>query len=101
MTVLARLPGLPLTLDGPALDRLMPLHLWLDGQGMIRSLGPTLRKLLADQHALGQPVGQIFSLRRPQEPTDMAQMRARVGARLQMVLPPRSVSVIRLSSVAP
>ena len=86
MTVLARLPALPLTLDGPALDRLMPLHLWLDGQGMIRSLGPTLRKLLTDQHALGQPVGQIFSLRRPQEPTDMAQMRARVGARLHLAL---------------
>ena len=86
MTVLARLPALPLTLDGPALDRLMPLHLWLDGQGMIRSLGPPLRKLLADQHALGQPVGQIFSLRRPQEPTDMAQMRARVGARLHLAL---------------
>ena len=86
MTVLARLPAVPLTLDSPALDRLMPMHLWLDGQGLIRSVGPTLRKLVADQVLLGQPVGQIFSLRRPTQDTGVAELRARIGARLHLAL---------------
>ena len=36
--------------------------------------------------ALGQPVGESFSLRRPLEPTGMDQMRARIGARLHLAL---------------
>lgn len=86
MTCATRLPIAPLTLDSPALDRLMPMHLRLDAQGAIRSVGPTLAKLLPQGGVMGQPVGRIFALRRPQSPTRMEDLRARIGARLHLAL---------------
>ena len=86
MTVQARLAVAPLTLDAPALDRLMPMHLRLDAQGVIRSVGPTLMKLLPPDGVVGHLVGKVFSLRRPTSLTQMADLRARVGARLHLAL---------------
>ena len=40
----------PPALPAPALDRLLPMHLWLNGAGAILSAGPTLRKLIGTGH---------------------------------------------------
>lgn len=84
MTVAARIPLPLIFLDSPALDRLMPMHLRLDGQGLIRSIGPTLLKLLPEKTVLGEPVGRFFGLRRPTALADLTEMRRRVGARLHL-----------------
>lgn len=86
MTIFARIPMAPVTLESPALDRLMPLHLRLDEQGVIRWVAPTLAKLLPEAGVLGHPVSQVLALRRPAAPTEMADLRARIGARLHVAL---------------
>lgn len=49
-------------IGAPALARLMPMHLVLDGAAVIRSCGPTLRRLLGrDDPGAGDPVGRAFS----------------------------------------
>lgn len=82
MTLAARMPLF--FLDGPALDRLMPMHLRLSGQGRISSVGPTLAKILPEGQGLGQPVGEVFGLRRPAAVADLTELRRRVGARLHL-----------------
>lgn len=82
MTIATRMPLF--VLDGPALDRLMPMHLWLNGQGRISSVGPTLAKLLPGGRALGQPMGNVFGLRRPTAEAEISELRRRVGARLHL-----------------
>jgi diguanylate cyclase (GGDEF)-like protein len=86
MTIQDRLPTAPLILDGHALDRLMPMHLRLDAQGAIRSVGPTLTKLLPPLGVQGRMVGRVFALRRPTSLTQMADLRARIGTRLHLAL---------------
>ena len=95
MTFATRLPMAPLTLDGPALDCLMPMHLRLDAQGAIRSVGPTLLKLLPEAGVMGQMVGRVFSLRRPVSATQMADLRARIGSRLHLALKNDPALVLR------
>lgn len=86
MTIVPRLPMAPLILDSYALDRFMPMHLRLDAQGAIRSVGPTLQKLLPETGVLGQLVGRVFALRRPAALTQMADLRSRIGTRLHLAL---------------
>ena len=57
-----RVPGY--TVSEAALGELMPLFLWLDAGCRIRSIGPTLRKLLGDG-VIGQELDSVFALRRP------------------------------------
>ncbi len=84
MTLATRLPLPLIFLDGPALDRLMPMHLRLDGRGLICSIGPTLLKLLPDSPVLGEPVDKFFGLRRPTANADLTELRRRVGTRLHL-----------------
>ena len=95
MTFATRLPIAPVTLDGPALDRLMPMHLRLDAQGTIWSVGPTLAKLLPAAGVMGQMVGRVFSLRRPVSATQMSDLRARIGSRLHLALKHDPALVLR------
>lgn len=95
MTIVTRLPMAPLVLDGFALNLFMPMHLRLDAQGAIRSVGPTLQKLLPDTGVLGQMVGRVFSLRRPAGLTQMADLRTRIGLRLHLALKNDSSLVLR------
>ncbi len=95
MSYAARLPVAPLMLDGPALDRLMPLHVRLDATGAIRSVGPTLVKLLPAGGVMGRPVDKVFALRRPATATTMADLRSRIGARLHLALNNNPTLVLR------
>lgn len=88
MTLATPVPLPALALDSPALDRLMPMHLRLDGAGVIRSAGPTMEKLLPKAGYIGRPVGQLFTLRRPAIPISFAALQARVGLRIHLALVP-------------
>jgi diguanylate cyclase (GGDEF)-like protein len=69
-----------------ALERLMPLHLILDGEGRITGYGPTLAKLVAGKGLLGQSLFGAFEIRRPAGIVDMDGLRALEGEKLSLSL---------------
>jgi diguanylate cyclase (GGDEF)-like protein len=69
-----------------AMDRLMPMHLTLNADGIITHYGPTLAKLLADQSLLGRSLFEAFDLRRPSGVLTMADLWAQEGEKLQLSL---------------
>lgn len=54
----------PLEFSGQSLGRLMPMFLHVDETGLIRSIGPTLLKLLGT-NIIGCSFDQVFQVRRP------------------------------------
>jgi diguanylate cyclase (GGDEF)-like protein len=86
MTLAVQSPTAALSLEPVAINQLMPMHLRLDAHGIIRSVGPTLAKLLPASSVLGQTVARVFSLRRPAAPMRMVDLRLRIGSRLHLAL---------------
>lgn len=68
-----------------AFDRLMPLHVRLDGAGRITGHGPTLAKLVRG-NLIGTHLFDAFEVRRPAGLTTIAELAARAGERLRLVL---------------
>jgi diguanylate cyclase (GGDEF)-like protein len=66
------------------LARLMPMHLVVDANGTILSAGPTLARLRAPERVEGAQLFDLFSVRRPQGATSMADLAARDGDRLAL-----------------
>lgn len=52
-------------LSDMSLDRLMPMHLLVGPDRCIRQAGPSLRKICGQRALIGQPLTQVFDLRRP------------------------------------
>lgn len=77
-----------------ALDRLMPLHLWLCSAGRIRRAGPTLRKLCEGAPLEGRPLDELFELRRPHHAPGTAGLSCHDGA--QVVLSRRGAAGLTL-----
>ncbi|MCF3974577.1 GGDEF domain-containing protein [Paracoccus salsus] len=50
-------PGQDLVLIRAAMDSLLPMHLWIGLDGRVRSVGPTLRKLIGEG---ADDVGEVF-----------------------------------------
>lgn len=86
----------PLTavrLDAVSLDRLMPLHLVLGTDGIIRTVGPTLEKMFARVPGLagvcgpltGRDFFAVFDVRRPSRITRAADLGSRLGERLTIM----------------
>lgn len=73
-------------LPDAAMDRLMPMHLMVDADGVILHCGPTLAKLLTNQTLVGQSLFDAFDLRRPSGVLTMADLRAQAGEKLQLSL---------------
>ncbi len=71
------------------LDRLMPMYLWLSPEGVVRGVGPTLRKVLREEPR-GRPLRELFQLRRPRDLNWQGDVLQLAGARLhlQLVSPP-------------
>ncbi|WP_406721023.1 MULTISPECIES: GGDEF domain-containing protein [Thioclava] len=59
----APVPRAP-TLSVEALGQLMPMFLWLDGDGTILGMGPTLMKVVGGASALGHSVTDCFQMGR-------------------------------------
>ncbi|MBN2905803.1 MAG: GGDEF domain-containing protein [Rhodobacteraceae bacterium] len=72
-------------LGGAALDRLMPMHLWLGPDGRVRHAGPTLTRL-AGGAVQGLPFGAVMTLRRPHPAPDLGALLQLEGASLKLVL---------------
>lgn len=82
------MPALPpISLMSAALDRLMPLHLRLDGQGRILATGPTLTKLVPDGSLIGTDFLRAFVVRRLTRLTNLDDLRRNLGAELHLSLP--------------
>jgi len=69
-----------------ALDRLMPMHLWLSASAHILACGPTLCKLAPDLPMVGQRFFDRFEVRRPGGISTMAQLQRHAGCRLYLAL---------------
>ncbi|TCP41324.1 GGDEF domain-containing protein [Rhodovulum marinum] len=72
-------------LDGPALGRLMPMHLYLCPEGRVRHAGPTVERL-AGGNLCGRPFAEVVTLRRPRAAADMAGLLALAGLPLKLTL---------------
>jgi diguanylate cyclase (GGDEF)-like protein len=72
------------TLNPAALDRLMPLHLAVAGDGAITGVGMTLAKLFPTEQLVGRSLFDVFALRRLGAITTMDALRARVAQPLSL-----------------
>ncbi|WP_323006752.1 diguanylate cyclase domain-containing protein [Pseudorhodobacter sp.] len=72
-------------IERAALDRLMPMHLWISGKGHIESAGSTLRKAFGAKTLVGGRFFDLFEVRRPGGVFTVEDMRRHDGARLQIV----------------
>lgn len=86
---------LPFTL----LDRLVPLHVCIGHDGRIRSLGPTLRRILGrddgDRTVGGADFFGLFRVHRPSGIRGPADLTRRAGERLQVALAGRAEPMLR------
>jgi diguanylate cyclase (GGDEF)-like protein len=69
-----------------ALSRFMPMHLLLDREERVISLGPTLARVLAGEDKVGVPFHDLFEVRAPSGTTSVAEMLDRAGDRFRLVV---------------
>lgn len=74
-----------LTLTDDVLDRLMPMHVSVDGQGRLRHAGPTIAKILNGANTDAPSMFDLFDFRHPAGVTDFRGLIAQSGARLSLV----------------
>jgi diguanylate cyclase (GGDEF)-like protein len=74
------------TLPTEALSRLMPMHLLLDRDERVISLGPTLSKVLGTPELAGLRFGDLFEVRTPGDSTSVANMLDLAGDRIRLVV---------------
>lgn len=84
-------------LEPSVLGRLMPMALWVDVDGRIRMVGPTLKKLIGET-ALGAAFDQHFELRRVRSSQEAESLRDLVGERLHLI--PRRAQTTILRGIA-
>ncbi len=78
-------PGKPAPeLTDAALERLMPMHLVLSGDGTILKAARTLRRLRPDMRLEGMNFFELFELRRPRGATRVDEMLKAEGGRLSL-----------------
>ena len=86
------------TLPPGMLDLLLPMHLILDADGIIRHAGPTLAKV-AGQALDGLRFDRVFALRRPSDPATAADL-LRHDGRLRLALAGPPAVALRGQAVA-
>ena len=74
----------PISLGAEALDRLMPMHLWVAPDGRIARIGSTLGKMRATEAMLGQPLLDVFEVKRPRSVQTVEDLLSAHGNRLQI-----------------
>jgi diguanylate cyclase (GGDEF)-like protein len=75
----------PIRVGFADLARLMPMHLWIDNNGLIRATGPTLAKLRPEPMG-GLPFFDVFDLRKPLGVTTAADLAGLAGHRILMAV---------------
>jgi diguanylate cyclase (GGDEF)-like protein len=81
-----RVLHLACTLPIEALSRLMPMHLLLDREERIISLGPTLSKVLGGPALAGLRFSDLFEVRTPGDSASVARMLDVAGDRIRLVV---------------
>lgn len=79
-----------LRLGPPALNGLMPMHVALNAEGRITSVGPTMVRLAGDQTLAGSWFFTRFEVRRPGGVVSMRDLAARAGERLHLSFRPQT-----------
>jgi diguanylate cyclase (GGDEF)-like protein len=74
------------TMTNAVLARFMPMHLLLDHDERIVSLGPTLARVLGGPDPLGARFGDLFEVRMPGGAASMAELLDRSGDRIRLVV---------------
>lgn len=72
-------------IEKTALNRLMPMHLWISDDGRVESIGSTLRKAFGGEALEGACFFDLFEVRRPGGVFTVDDLRRHDGARLQIV----------------
>jgi diguanylate cyclase (GGDEF)-like protein len=80
-------------IEKPALNRVMPMHLWISGRGVIESAGGTLRKVFGAEQLEGASFFDLFEVRRPGGVFTVTDMRRLDGERLQIM--PKTASIVQ------
>ncbi|WP_227284795.1 GGDEF domain-containing protein [Boseongicola sp. H5] len=80
------LPDPLVGLSGAALDRLMPLHVWLSPKGQIVRAGPTFRKMVREADIIGGSIFDLMKLKRPRLVSKLPDLMALQGQRLTLML---------------
>lgn len=75
-----------LTLGADVLGRLMPMYLHIGPDGLIRSVGPTMARLLGPASAQGRAFLDFFALRRPRSVQSIEALSTFLGQRLHLQL---------------
>ncbi|MEL6169234.1 MAG: GGDEF domain-containing protein [Pseudomonadota bacterium] len=80
-------PSLPIcSLPEAALDTLMPMHLSVGADGVIRHVGPTIAKMSAPRSYVGRKLEAAFRVRRPMAYTSLADLVSRGERHLRLEL---------------
>ena len=74
------------SLSSTALDRLMPMHLLLDGRANVISYGPTLGRVFQHHNITPDKFFDLFAVRRPTGVSTARKLSALVGERVQLTL---------------
>ena len=72
--------------DAEMLGQLMPMYLHLNPEGLIRSVGPTMARLLNPVAPVGRQFLDLFALRRPRAVQTITTLAAHTGQRLHLQL---------------
>ncbi|MCX7566461.1 diguanylate cyclase [Sulfitobacter sp. F26169L] len=83
------------------LDMLCPMHLMLDGQGVITHIGPTTQKLRPDMSLIGMRFLDAFTVMRPRGITTLDQLRNARHLKLHLEMagvPPARLKGVLVSS---
>ena len=75
-----------LGLCGDALDRLLPMHLWIGADGHVIRAGPTLTKMMGQGELRGLPAFELIMIRRPGIVDSLDGLRDLTGQRLGLIL---------------
>lgn len=78
-------PGPVCRLTARGLAQLMPMHLLLDGEGRVQSMGPTLTRVLAGAATADARFHDLFEVRSPGGAVTAADVLARAGQRFRLV----------------
>ncbi|SLN56991.1 putative diguanylate cyclase YegE [Pseudoruegeria aquimaris] len=74
----------PANIPPEGLNRLMPMHVMCDAEGLIQHIGPTLHCLWPFGAPLGRPLFDVLEVNRPRGIADFPELLARAGERLHL-----------------
>lgn len=80
----AGMSGLEITIGAAGLERFMPMHLLLDGTGLVVSAGPTLLRVLEGEQVIGARFEDLFDVRSPGGAVTVAEVLDRAGHRFRI-----------------